>query len=356
MPKYTPAQLEQLAFDVLHAAGATHREAQLVGHHLVEANLAGHDSHGMMRVPQYVDAIAQGEIECGREVQVVQETPSLVVLEARRMFGQVACEDATALAMERAQVGGIGAVTIRGANHTGRLGAYVTTCAGQQMIGLVMDSPAGDGQWVAPFGGVARRLGTHPLAIGAPSGQDFPLVVDISTSVVPEGKVRHYLQSGDDVPPGWLIDGEGNPSCDPSILYADVPGAILPLGGLAGHKGFGLSVMIDVLAGALSGAGCTRAGVTSENWTGHGLLIVAIDIRQFISVDRFLEHVAQMVDHIKSSPPAPGFKEILVPGEYEHRHHLTRSRDGIAIPDTTWRAISSSAERLGVNRSMEQLA
>ena len=335
MPTVPAAKLEQLAADILCLAGATDSEAGAVARHLVEASLAGHDSHGMMRVLQYTEDIRSGAIVPGTEIRTLQDWDTGSTIDATGVFGQVACNQAMQTAISKARQRTVGVVTIRGAHHSGRLGAYVAQAAAEDMIGMVLVNGGGAGQWVAPFGGRERRIGTNPIAIGAPSGKGFPVLLDMGTSIVPEGKVRHYFQKGEPVPDGWLVRHDGEPTNDPGQLYAEPPGAILPLGGAAGHKGYGLAFFVDILAGVLSGAGCCGTE-TPQTSCGGGILMMAINIGSFGPTSQFQEQVSTLVDHVKSSAPVPGFEGVLVPGEFEFQQHERRRRDGIDIADSVW--------------------
>jgi len=340
MPTVPAQKLEQLAADILRAAGATESEAGTVARHLVEASLAGHDSHGVMRVLQYAKEIRAGLIVPGTQTTTIQDWDTGSTIDATGVFGQVACNQAMQTAIRKAQQRTVGMVTVRGANHSGRLGAYVALAAAEDMIGLVMVNGGGSGQWVAPFGGRERRLSTNPITMGAPSGKGFPVVLDMGTSVVPEGKIRHYFQKGETVPDGWLVDHDGKPTNDPGQLYAEQPGAILPLGGSAGHKGYALAFFVDILAGALSGAGCCSADKRDTSCAG-GILMMAINIGSFGPTSHFQQQVEALVDYVKSSAPAAGSEEVLVPGEFEFQHHQRRSRDGIEVADSVWQDLQA---------------
>ncbi len=350
MPTIQAAQLEQLVTDICRGAGVAGRDARVVARHLVDANLAGHDSHGVMRIIQYVQEIEDGNIVPGAKVKLLEEWDSGARIDASGVLGQVACHDAMQLAIRKARHATLAAVVIRNANHSGRLGTYVEMAAASGMIGLVAANGGGAGQWVAPFGGRERRLSTNPLAFGAPSGKTFPIILDISTSVVPEGKVRHCLARGQSAPDGWLIDADGLATNDPATLYDTPSGALLPLGGPAGHKGYGLAFMVDILAGALSGAGCPRAGEFDPNH-GSGLFMLAIDVERFGPLSSFSETISEMADYVRSSQAASGFERVLVPGEYETQHRERRRTSGIDIPDPTYEQIRSIAERLAPHRS-----
>jgi uncharacterized oxidoreductase len=338
-------ELERFATAIFKAAGAPSREAQIVGHHLADANLAGHDSHGVLRIPQYFRDIQAGKIKPDARPAVVQDWDTGCVVEGRHAFGQVACGEAMEHAIAKARQHSVGIVALRRANHTGRLGAYVETAARAGMIGMVTCNAGGGGQHVAPFGGRQARLGTNPLALGAPSGQDFPIVLDMGTSIVPEGKVRHYLQRDGRVPDGWLIDTEGRPVNDPQLLYRNHAAAILPLGGQAGHKGFGLAFLVDILAGALSGSGCCRPGMDDAG-PGQGLLLLAIDVQRFGPMPDFLRHVTTLTEHVQGCPPIPSVERVMVPGEFEHRQRQRRGREGIPIPQAAWSELQAVAATL----------
>jgi uncharacterized oxidoreductase len=346
-----PEPLHQFAAQILRAAGATEYEATVVVDHLILSNLSGYDSHGVMRVLQYVDELTAGMIEPGSRWRVEREWASGAVLDARGLFGQVAADAAMRLALDKARTTAVAVVTVRRASHSGRLGTYVELAAANNMLGWVFANGGGGGQWVAPFGGCQRRLSTNPLAFGAPCGKPFPLVVDISTSVAPEGKVRHYLQSGQKLPHAWLVGADGRATDDPAQLYADIGAALLPFGGDVGHKGFGLALMVDVLAGALADAGCPRDLGSSrvvEPPDGCGLCFMVVDIQRFIGLSDFVDHVARMLDFVTSSKPAAGFAEVLIPGEFEYRQRLQRQVAGIDVPDGVWHDLCQLAETLGV--------
>jgi uncharacterized oxidoreductase len=348
MPLKSAEELMLLSKAIFVASGSSEEEATVVAEHLVDSNLTGHDSHGVQRIAQYIDEIDQGFITPSSEVKIEKDWESGSVIDGHHVYGQVSCAAAMKQALDKAQGGGVAAVTLFGANHSGRLGTYGEMAAAAGMVGIVFVNAGGAGQWVAPFGGKEKRLSTNPICIGAPSGGDFPILLDMGTAVAPEGKIRHYHKSGMTCPDGWLIDGHGNPTNDPGALYEDPPGAILPVGGSAGHKGFGLGFLIEILTGALSGAGVCRADLTGASGKG-GLLFLAIDIENFTALDGFRDKVTVLADYVKTSPPAPGFQEVLVPGEFEHRNRQVRSKEGIDVPDVTWAEINGAAKKVGAS-------
>jgi len=197
-----------------------------------------------------------------------------------------------------------------------------------------------------PWGGIARRLSPNPMAVGVPTMKYDPVILDITTAVVAEGKIRVKLNRGEQLPEGWIIDSEGNLSTDPKKLYGPPQGAILPFGGIAGHKGYGLGFIVDVLAGALSGAGCSRANAPRF---GNAVFITVINIEDFIPIEEFKDHVDGLIDYVKSSPKMPGVNEILYPGEFEAKEKKKRLEKGIFVEDETWNQIVKAAQDLNID-------
>ena len=221
-------------------------EARVVAELLVEANLVGHDSHGVIRIPQYLGQVEAGDIVPDAAVEVAHEAPTLAVLDAHWGFGQVAMSRGVDMGLEKAQATGMAAISVRQANHVGRLGSYVERIAEETAIALMFVNGAPVCR-MAPWGGREARHGTNPIAMAFPSRSGPPVVLDMTTSAVAEGKVRVQRNRGAEVPDGWLLDAEGQPTNDPNTLYADPPGTILPLGGSLGHKGYGLNVASRVV-------------------------------------------------------------------------------------------------------------
>jgi hydroxycarboxylate dehydrogenase B len=335
----------QLAARLLDAAGSPAEESRYVAGVLVRANLAGHDSHGILRLPQYVEAIRGGALRPGAPITVERETRAAAVLDGHRGWGPIVARRAMQLAIEKAHAVGTGTVAVRGSQHVGRVGEYPTMAAAENMIGIAFVNSYGGGATVVPWGGIEGRFAPNPIAFAAPSGTDWPVLVDLTTSVVPEGKVRLARSEGRQLPEGCLIDAAGNPTTDPAALYASPPGALLPLGGIVGHKGTGLSLMAELLGGVLSGAGIAGAASTGS---GNGLFFQAINIADFLPLEEFLQAVQTLMAWIKSSRPAPGVTEVLVPGEPEHRTTQRRQREGFPVDETLWATLGQLALSLGV--------
>ena len=346
MPNVAPERLRKIAADIFEAANVPAEDAQIISEILVDANLAGHDSHGVIRVPQYMGFIEAGQINPSATMEIERESPSHALINGNWGFGHAIAKRSMSLAISKAQSSTVSAVSIYNCNHIGRIGSYAMMAAKAGLIGIVMVNAGGAALYVAPFGGSDGRLATNPIAIASPTRGDEPIVLDITSSVVAQGKIRVALNREDSIPLGWLINDKGEPTTDPRDLNGPPPGALLPLGGIAGHKGFALGLMIDVLGGALSGAGCSGSGTTIVQ---NGVLMMAINIAQFTPMEDFYGRVDALVEHVKASPPAPGFDEILVPGEIEARQTKRRSSEGIPIDDETWRQIQETAAAVGVS-------
>ena len=334
-------QLKDYATAIFDAAGAADDDAGIVGDALVDANLAGHDSHGVMRIPNYVGWMEQKLINVDAELKVVADAEAFAVVDCDWGFGQVMGREATDLAIAKAFNSGAASVAGRNCCHLGRLGDYPAMAAREGMVAVMFINTHGGGKLVAPFGGIERRLSANPIAIAIPRA-DGPIVVDVSTCMIAEGKVRNMRTAGQPVPAGCIIDSEGNPTTDANDFYGPPQGALLPI---AGHKGFALGLAADILAGALSGAGCSRPGADR---IGNSFLITVIDVAQMRNREEFEKDVHDLVDYVKSSKLAPGFDQILVPGEPETKTQEKREKEGIPIHEATWAALGEVAAKYGV--------
>ena len=345
MPTIPADKLRTISIDIFKAIGVAADKAQTMATLLVEANLAGHDSHGVLRLPQYVVAIRNEVIDLDAKIEIVTQTPSSAVINGHWGFGQVIAAQAMEIAITKAKSHVISTVNVYNSNHIGRLADHVMMAAQEKMVGLLFLNSHGADAGVAPWGGIARRLSTNPMACAIPTGRADAMVIDMTTSVVAGGKIRAYRNRGEVLPEGWVIDAEGNPSTDPAVYLDDPKGALLPFGGIAGHKGYGLSLLVDILAGAMCEAGCSRP---SSPRVGNAFLIIVIDIEKFTPIADFEAHVEGLIDFVKASPTASGFDEILIPGERSARAHGDRLANGIPLDDVTWGNLVKAAEQFGV--------
>lgn len=347
---FSPDALRDAVTQVFVRAGVPEDTADVVADHLLDAEMCGVRSHGLIRVPQYLEVIAQGEVNLEAELTVTRETGATVVLDGQKGFGPVMALAAMDHAIERSDRHGIGAASLVNCSHTGRLAAYTQRAAAAGKIGFMCVNAGGHGQWVAPFGGLAGRLGTNPLSFALPRPGGDPLVLDIATSIVPEGKVRATKNAGKPLPPGWVCDASGQPSSDPDALYGPPRGAIQSLGA---HKGFGLSLIVDLLAGALSGAGVCSDPDAPLGGATDGAFLLAVKVESFCPLETFAALAGDLVGHIKTSPVAPGFDEILFPGESEARCRRDSLENGVAIDALSWEPIVQALGEHGVELTPE---
>jgi uncharacterized oxidoreductase len=336
--------LRQFSQAILQTLGAPAEEASLVAHLLLDANLSGHDSHGVMQIPGYLEAFGEGLIVPGSPLTCERQTAATALLDGHWGFGHKLAYEAARLAVEKARQCGISAIGGRHCYHVGHLGVYVRHIAEAGMVGMMTVNDGGGGQRVVPYGGVAGRLSTNPLAVGLPTGTAAPFVLDISTSVVAEGQVRLKRLHGERLPLGWMIDALGRPTTDPEDFFRQT-GSLLPFGGEAGHKGYGLAIAVEALAGILGRAGCARAPVPPYN---NGLFIVAVDIGRFLPLEDFAAEVRDLIGYLKSCPRAAGTPEILYPGEQAARTRQQRLADGVEIDPETWRRLQLIAGERGL--------
>ncbi len=352
MPNFNANQLRQIGTSIFGAMGAPRDIAERVADSLVKSDLVGHDSHGIMRVITYYEFVKRKEIDPSARPEVAQETPCTASVNGHWGFGQVAAEYAMKLCVKKAMAGSIGAVSLFKSNHIGRLGEYAMMAAEQDMIGMVMCNVGPC--LVAPYGGKSRQLGTNPLSVAAPAGKMKPFLIDFATSIAAEGKIRMKYYNNEKVPLGWVMDEKGRLTENPGELYYKegdqiiidghrYRGCILPFGG---HKGYALSLLMDILGGALTGAGCTSS---EEFERGNGAFMMTIDISRFTPLNEFKRKVDNLFVNLKSSEPASGHSEVLIPGEPEFREKEKRLKEGINIPEKVWHGISAVAEELGLN-------
>jgi hydroxycarboxylate dehydrogenase B len=341
------AELGGLATDLLVALGVARGEAETVAVSLVGANLRGHDSHGVMRLPQYAGFIERGEYRHGVDLNVERETPAAVVCDGQWGLGQVQAHRLLDLVIPKARQMGVALGTARDCGHIGRLGEYAERAAGLGMLLLATVNNGGAVQRVAPPGGLEPRLSTNPFCAGIPTATaDAPIVVDFGTSIVAEGKVREYYISNRPVPEGWLLDHLGQPTTNPGVLYEPPKGTILPLGGPYSFKGFGLGLILDLWAGALSGGGCSQT--VQRHVPGNNVFFLVIAPEQLAGADVLLRQSAELSDWIRATPLAPGVDAVVLPGDPERSTLQERSTRGIPLEDSQWANLVALAERLGV--------
>jgi uncharacterized oxidoreductase len=342
VPTLPAPKLQDLAARIFAALGAPGEDARWIATLLVRANLRGHDSHGVIRIPQYVGSVREGHTNPRPAITLTQETPTTAVVDGDLGFGQVVARRAAEVAIERAGRQGIAGVGVQRSNHIGRLADYVELAASRGLVGLMWTNAA-TAVSVVPFGGVSRRLSTNPLAVAVP-GPDgsVALSVDMATSIVAEGKVRVKRNRKEPLPEGWAIDEQGGSVTDSTAFYGPPRAGLLPM---AGHKGTALGLVVEVLGGILSGAGAIGA---KSGPVLNGSFLVAIDVQRFLPLAEFTKQVSGLVEWVRSADPAPGTGRVMVPGEPEARTERERSAHGIPVEAETWRQIEEIAAELHV--------
>jgi uncharacterized oxidoreductase len=344
--------LEALVADIFAANGCARDEAGRIAHHLLGANLAGHDSHGVVRVPRYVEWQQAGHVVAGRQAEIVTDGGAFALLDGHWGFGQTVATQATALGIERALLHGTAVIALRNAGHVGRVGAYSEQAIAAGLIAIHFVNVAGS-VLVAPFGGAERRFSTAPFSVGVPGNP--PVVLDFATSLVAEGKVLVASNGGKKLPPDALIEPDGTLSGDPHTLYGayDRTGPRSPANGLGAirafgeHKGSGLAFICELLAGALTGGG-TSGPVQARGRIANGMLSIFLSPAHFGTESAFRRAAQDYVAWVKSCRPAAPDGEVLAPGEPEARLRAQRVADGVPLQPEVWASLLACAERLGV--------
>jgi LDH2 family malate/lactate/ureidoglycolate dehydrogenase len=321
--------LERTAAAVLGASGMPPEDAALVADTLVCADLWGHRSHGVMRLPWYVARLRAGIMRSRTRVELVVDAGAVAVLDGHDGVGQVIAAASTREAVDRARAHGVAAVSARNSNHVGCLGYFTRSAARQGCVALYASnaSPA-----MAPWGGRDKRVGTNPWSIAAPVGDAGVMMMDIANTAVARGKIYDAQQRGVKIPADWALDEDGQPTTDPERALA---GLLLPMGR---HKGYAIAVMIDVLAGVLSGSqtGSDVAGpFQTERPGGNGQLFIALDVGKFLEPNAFAARMEQLIADVKEARPADGFSAIDVPGEPEERNAARARLEGVTLPERT---------------------
>jgi LDH2 family malate/lactate/ureidoglycolate dehydrogenase len=331
MPIVKADRLTYIGAALLKAAGASDEEAHAVAVGCVNANLAGHDSHGIIAIPTYIDRIKAGHIVPGAAWTIVQESPTTTVVDGHWGFGYVVNERAMRLTIEKAEKSNVAAATVFRQGHIGRLSSYTQMAARAGMIGLITADSGRSPKAVAPFGGREARLGTNPISIAVPSDLEAPFYLDMATSAVAAGKIALAVARGDSIPTGWIIDAEGRHTTDPAQYRKG--GALLPLGGSEGYKGSGLAAMVEVLCGLLTGLGF---GVEPTGRHNDGVFMAVFNVAAFRPLKEFKKEVAEFARYLKSTPPSEGSTGVFYPGEVEYLREQQRRKDGIEVEDATW--------------------
>jgi LDH2 family malate/lactate/ureidoglycolate dehydrogenase len=328
-----PAELERIASELLEAAGVSAADAAWTASLLVASDLAGHPSHGVLRLPAYLDALERGATDPRGVPRVVRDQGATAIIDGELALGQVVARLAADEAIARAREHGIACVAVRRAGHAGRLAHFSERIAAAGQIGMVFANDAGGSQAVAPPGATAARLSTNPLAIAAPRGDGPPFSLDMSTSVVSAGKVRVHRERGETVPEGWELGG---------VLQS-----------LGGYKGFGLGLAVEILAGVLSGAGhSTEQAAALGRDDEQGMTFIAIEISRFLPPGELERGVDEVAGYVRSAPLVPGAAPIVLPGELGAAAAREQRTAGVLLTERTREQLRAACARAGVGSSL----
>jgi hydroxycarboxylate dehydrogenase B len=344
VPRLNPNQLRNFTESLLSTGGMPPDDAKLVAKLLVKADLRGYPGHGVTRVAPYLKWIKDGTINLRERPRVVREGKITSVIEGNHYIGQAAAYMAMQLAIKKAKEHGAGVVTLCRASHSGRLADYMEMAADAGLIAMGAVS-VGSGTTTL-HGGMERIIGTHPMAFGIPARNGHHIILDFATASMSMGEIQKRVAKKEPIPDGVMLDGHGNPTNDFQALLGPPRGVFLPFGG---YKGSGVALITEILGGLLTGNGLAR------NWWdkgGHGIngiFLQTIAVEEFQPLDGFLDRVDELIAFIKSRKTAPGFKEILLPGEQGRRNEAKQMKEGVEIDEATWKELQQVAVKLAVN-------
>lgn len=342
-------KLRAIVRAICAAAGSADGEAQKVADNLVYANLTGHDSHGVGMLPRYISCALAGELKINAHLKIVRDEGAMLVLDGQTGYGQVIGGEAMALGIERAREHGVAVLALRNSFHLCRIGAWAEQCAAAGMISFHYVNVIGRKPLVAPYRGADARYATNPYTCVLPATDNNPTtLLDMATSVIAMGKVRVARNKGEQVREGALIDAEGRPTTDPNVMYTPPFGAVLPFGE---HKGYGMALMAELLAGVLSGGHTMRAETKRQDDTIlNNMLAIVMDPGRLVDADFYKSEVDATLAHVKASPPRNPAEPVLVPGDPERITRAEREAEGIPIDDTTWEEMLAAGDSVGLAR------
>jgi hydroxycarboxylate dehydrogenase B len=344
------APLKAAVEALIAATGSAPEEAAIVADHLVEANLKGHDSHGIGMLPAYVKHVGDKTLIPNRHVRLVKDDGPFLIGDGQLGHGQVVAQEITDLAIERARRLGFAVAGLHMAHHVGRVGTYGERCAAAGLISLHFVNVAGHGPIVAPFRGADARFGTNPLCLTLPATERTPaIVLDFATSRMAMGKVRVANNKKQRLPEGTILDARGRPSVDPADMFAEPRGALRTFGE---HKGYGLAMFAELLGGALSGGTTISPHHPRVYGIVNNMLGIVVDPARLGTLPYLKAEIDAFVDYCKASPPERPGEPVLIPGEPERLARAKRLAEGIPVDETSWRDVVAAADTacLGARR------
>ena len=325
---------------IMRSAGSHPEEASTIARRLVDSNLVGHDSHGVLRVAKYLEWVRDGTLKPNMSPTIVFENDTIAIIDGQRGFGQVIGEFAARTGIAKAAQSGIAMVGLTNCGHLGRVGDWADMAADAGQVSLHFLNTSGAPR-VAPFGGADRRLSTNPVSIGVPVAGRDPVVLDVTTSMVAEGKLMVAMNKGEQVPSGWIIDKQGAPTTEPKDFYAG--GALLTVGG---HKGSGLSIVTDLLAGAVSTG---RSSDPDDKILRNNMLSIYIAPEVYDREGGVAREARRFIDFVTASRPANPREPVLAPGDVERRNRAARLAAGVPIDDKTYADLVAAAASVGID-------
>ena len=341
--------LTGLTAGIFEKMGSPEDEAALVAGSLVTANLMGHDSHGVGLVPAYVEHFEAGRLRPGTAVEQVGDDGAVLMFDGRHGFGRRVGGEAMAAAVAKCRETGVVLMTLRDAHHLGRIGAYGEIAAGAGLISLHFVNVVDHEPCVAPWGGAEARFVTNPVCIAVPATGNTPMtLLDMATSRIAMGKARVAMTKGEKLDDGLVIDARGQATTDPAVIFSEPRGALLPFGL---HKGSGLALICELLAGGLSGGGTIQPGNQRLGGIVNNMLAVVIDPARLVDRSWLEAEIDATVDYVKSARPVDAETPVIVAGDMERANSKVRSADGVFIDDTAWSGILAAGERLGLDRA-----
>jgi hydroxycarboxylate dehydrogenase B len=342
------SQLRAIVAEVLRRGGSENAEAELVSMHLVDANLAGHDSHGVGMIPKYVEDLKADLVKPNVRPSLVKDDGAVMIFDGGRGYGRPAAEEAMAAGLERCRETGVVLLALRRSHHLGRIGAYGEQSIAAGLVSLHFVNVTDHLPLVAPFGGRDARFSTNPICIAVPGTPETePLLLDMATSCVAFGKVKVAYNAGKRVPPGSLIDAHGEPTDDPGAMFVEPRGALLAVGK---HKGYGLALMCELLGGVLTGGGTMQPKNPRTGGIVNNMLTVIIDPGRLVDRAWLDAELDAVVEFVKASRPDKSGGSVLVAGDPERLMRSQRQRDGIPVNDVTWEEIIQAAQQVGMPR------
>ena len=348
MPKMHIIPVQRLTVAIkalMRGFGCQPREVDLVTENLIQANLTGHDSHGIGMLPRYAEAYVEGGLVANAHIKIVLDGGSLLRLDGQAGFGQVIGHESMELGIARAKQFGSCIVALGNSHHLCRIGAWAEMAVAAGLVSVhfvnVISRPI-----VAPFGGGDARFGTNPFTVGIPVPGSDPILLDFATSVMAQGKARVAFNKGEQMPPGRLIDDKGEPTTDPKFAVVEPYGAIASFGE---HKGYGLAIVCELLGGALAAGMTCHEPASGKKRVLNGMLTIMFDPARLSEGASFANEMRAFIEWVKACPPQPGVDHVRLAGEPEKETRAKRLAEGIPVDATSWDEILKAAERLKVN-------